>query len=148
MKKYTVLVIMVLILGLTITSCQKTLPNSADSCSQNAVQSYYDDYSKILSSWEDADKVAGATGRISLGPIILTMQSVKRELDFSTPPTCLEAGVGKVVLGMESSIDGYIAFMKESDNGVIADYFSNGSKLMSTGNGDIEKTLKCAPNCD
>jgi hypothetical protein len=147
MKKKFQLILIVFIVFL-LTACQKAIKIAPDICSQEAVQNYNQVLLPILSAWDDTNEVANSTGRGNLSQVILKLQETKRDLDFSNPPSCLSESQKIIVNGMEKTISGYLGFIAEADNGVIANNFSDGTKLISDGIDGITKIMNCAPNCD
>lgn len=65
--------------------------------------------------WQDASTVAGTTSRIALSMPVATMQAIKREVENLIVPPCLAAGKTELVKGMQATIDGYLAFMLNTE---------------------------------
>lgn len=66
----------------------------------------------MLARWDDAVKVAGTTSRIALGPQVAALQAIKRDAEQLTVPPCLDKGKADLVLAMTSTVDGFLAFMR------------------------------------
>jgi ATP-dependent 26S proteasome regulatory subunit len=66
----------------------------------------------VLARWDDAVKVAGTTSRIALGPQVAALQAIKREAEQLTVPPCLDKGKSDLVQAMNSTVDGFLTFMR------------------------------------
>lgn len=81
-------------------------------------------FNDIYSRWKSAETLAGATSRISLSGPVMNMQNIKREADALVVSKCMLTAKANLTAGMDSIINGYIAFMAQNS------YFV----LMNTGN--------------
>lgn len=81
----------------------------------DALQDALKKFDDLLARWEDATRVAGTTGRISLSAPVATLQSVRRDAQALLVPNCLEGGHAALVEGMGLTVDGYLAFMANTD---------------------------------
>jgi hypothetical protein len=98
-------------------------------------------FNDIYSRWKSAETLAGASSRISLSGPVMNMQNIKREADALVVSKCMLAPKANLSAGMDSIINGYIAFMGQNS------YFT----LMNTGNTYLtqyEKDLLNQKLCD
>lgn len=70
------------------------------------------DLDALVARWNDANKVAGATGRIALSGPVSTMQAIKQEADKIEAPACLDSGDVALRKSMDATVQGYLVFMK------------------------------------
>lgn len=64
-----------------------------------------------LARWLDAEKLAGASPRVSLGHHISTLQQIRRDTASIDGPECFLAARDKVTAGMGGYIDAMVDFM-------------------------------------
>jgi|GEM_PF-5721445 len=98
-------------------------------------------FNDIYSRWKSAETLAGASARISLSGPVMNMQNIKREADALVVSKCMLTPKANLSAGMDSIINGYIAFMGQNS------YFT----LMNTGNTYLtqyEKDLLNQKLCD
>ena len=69
--------------------------------------------------WDDADRLANASPRIGLPGPISTLQAIRREAAALQLPECVDKAKKELVDGMDTMIDGYIAFMSDASSGKI-----------------------------
>ena len=81
-------------------------------------------FNDIYSRWKSAETLAGATSRISLSGSVMNMQNIKHEADALVVSKCMLTAKANLSAGMDSIINGYIAFMAQNSYYV----------LMNTGN--------------
>lgn len=66
----------------------------------------------ILMKWDDAVKLAGNTSRIALSTTVATLQDIRREAAGLTVSPCMDQAKAQLVESMQSTIDGFIVFMR------------------------------------
>jgi hypothetical protein len=81
-------------------------------------------FNDIYSRWKSAGTLAGATSPISLSGPVINMQNIKREADALVVSKCMLTAKANLSAGMDSIINGYLAFMGQNSYYV----------LMNTGN--------------
>lgn len=81
-------------------------------------------FNNIYSRWKSAESLAGASSRISLSGPVMNMQNIKHEADGLVVSRCMFTAKANLSAGIDSIINGYIAFMGQNS------YFV----LMNTGN--------------
>jgi hypothetical protein len=98
-------------------------------------------FNDIYSRWKSAETVAGASARIALSGPVMNLQSIKREADALVVSKCMLTAKANLSAGMDSIINGYIAFMGQNS------YYT----LMNTGSSYLtqyEKDLLNQKLCD
>lgn len=66
----------------------------------------------LTARWEDAFKIASSTSRIALSAPVATLQGLRREAEKLTVPPCLDVGKPRLVAAMDSTVDGFVTFMR------------------------------------
>lgn len=66
----------------------------------------------LLARWDDAVKLANTTGRIALAPPVAALQTLRREAGDLTMSPCMDPAMEMLEKSMQSTIDGFIAFMR------------------------------------
>ena len=79
---------------------------------RNALTSSLKSVDDLLARWEDAVKVAGTSSRIALSTPVAALQATRREADQLTVPPCLDQAKEQLVQGMNSTIEGFLVFMR------------------------------------
>lgn len=79
---------------------------------QDALAASYKALDQAVGRWDDAVRVAGATGRIALAGPVATLQAIHRETGQIAVPPCLDQGKAALVKSMESTVDGFVIFMR------------------------------------
>ncbi|MBI2354850.1 MAG: hypothetical protein HYV06_07460 [Deltaproteobacteria bacterium] len=98
-------------------------------------------FNDIYSRWKSAETLAGASSRIALSGPVMNLQNIKREADALVVSKCMLTPKANLTAGMDSIINGYIAFMGQNSY----------STLMNTGNTYLtqyEKDLLNQKLCD
>lgn len=70
----------------------------------------------ILTTWDDANAVAGSTARISLSGPVQDLQAIARDVDALDPPPCADKAHSLLTDYMRRVIDGYLSFMAQEAN--------------------------------
>jgi hypothetical protein len=103
--------------------------------------------------WDDANKLAGTTGRGSLSGPISNLQKIARDANDLNLPGCMDAAKAAMTAYMEDTVDGYILFMSQmsSDSATTDAQVNQKFNLASTEYDTFETLLsdvqKCAPFC-
>lgn len=66
----------------------------------------------LAARWDDAVKVALTSGRIALPSPVGILQSTRREAEQLTVPPCLDEAKAQLVKSMNSTIEGFLVFMR------------------------------------
>lgn len=70
-----------------------------------------------LGKWNDAVGVAQVTSRINLATPVTNLQTIRRETESLIVPPCLNEGKQKLLEAMKTEIEGYVAFMADTNTG-------------------------------
>lgn len=116
-------------------------------CPYDLTNESIDQLTLLHDAFIDSYNVAGATGRAYLAPPVLAMQETKQKVSALDVPLCLEKAKNDLITGMEYSINGYLAFMKEEGNIAVNEEFENGDKFIDFFYSDISKIRGCLPDC-
>lgn len=65
-----------------------------------------------LSRWDDAVKVASTSSRIALPAPVGVLQAIRRDAEQLSVPPCMDQAKAQLVLSMESTIKGFLVFMR------------------------------------
>lgn len=71
-------------------------------------------FNDIYCRWKSAESLAGASSRISLSGPVMNMQNIKHEADALVVSKCMLSAKANLSAGMDSIINGYIAFMGQN----------------------------------
>lgn len=66
----------------------------------------------LLVRWNDAQTLAGTTGRIALAQPVAALQAIRRDVDELTVSPCLDEAKAHLLESMARTIEGFIAFMR------------------------------------
>lgn len=77
-----------------------------------------------LTEWDDAVKIANNTARGSLSPAIADLQEIRRQLNQTTVPGCTGLAHQYLIQHMDSTIEGFIAFMADKPDTTITRLFN------------------------
>jgi len=116
-------------------------------CGTSKVNKAIDDMSTVAEEFDDAFAVANSTARMSLSGPISEMQNVKRNADDIVVPVCLENAKQLLVGGMQTSIDGFIAFLGQEPDDVVTSYFVDAGQQLAIATDEMETISECAPFC-
>lgn len=85
--------------------------------SKSVLQSSLKAVDDVYARWKDAKQVASLTARISLAAPVGVLQGLKRETDALILPDCLQVGRTKLSEAMRLEIEGFLAFMGDTNFG-------------------------------
>ena len=71
-------------------------------------------FDDVATRWDDANKVASSAARIALAQPVGVLQTLHREATQLQAPPCLALGKDDLVVAMRETVDGYIAFMRNT----------------------------------
>lgn len=115
------------------TNTPAPTPSPTPGCDPVRAQTFLDKLDPIVEEWDDANSLAGSTGRISLSPIIQNMQDIKRRVgELNTAGTCVEVEELKTtaVKYMGLIIDGYLLFMAQKPDSEVSVKFNAASTVL------------------
>lgn len=116
-------------------------------CGVNPVRQAFDDLQTQTEKFSDAFKIAQSTPRISLSGPISDLQEIKRATDDVPVPACLEHAKELLVGGMQTSIDGSIAFMGQAAETEVSSLFLDAAQQTATATDELKTISECAPFC-
>ncbi len=102
------------------------LPTPTPTCPVQS-QAFVEAIDKILPAWDDANKVANSTSRINLSPAVANLQNIRRQVIELEAPQCAKIVQSTLALYMDSTIDGYFAFMAQESDASVNSYFTMAS---------------------
>ncbi len=95
------------------------------------VRPYLDQIQSVAREWDDANKLAGSAPRMSLAPQVASLQALRRRAaDLNIPP-CANAAHRKLIDSMDKTIEGYLSFLSQKPDSVVADAFHQADVLMN-----------------
>lgn len=109
-----------------------TVPRVSRLC-QSQTADYLAQLEPILDEWQDAVEVANSTARIALSPMVRDLQRIQRDVEDVPAPDCARHGSSRLIGGMDSIVDAFIAFMGEEAESVVSYKFNSGYDQMTTG---------------
>lgn len=89
-----------------------------------------DQLSRIASEWDDAVKLASSTSRIALSSPVSQLQRIRRDLQAQSWPDCATNAKSLLMRSMDSTINGFLAFMQQRPESVSSADLSSGRQLM------------------
>ena len=95
-------------------------PKPLVSCSDGEVSSYLDELTLLLEEFDDTAEIANSTSRMGLAPVIQDMQSQKRIARRLARPECANYLQDFVIVTMETKIDGFISFLSQESDTIVA----------------------------
>ena len=108
------------------TQSLEATTTAANTCREAAV-SYGKEMDPIYQEWDDQLKLTEQTGRGQLAPQIQSLQAIKRKADAVTVPECAKVAHGHIVIGMNDTIDGFLAFMSQQPQTEVSAKIKSGS---------------------
>ncbi len=109
-------VFLILVLGILLVSC--SFGTSCNEEDYNAV------VEPLLQEWDDSISIANQTPRMGLPNVIPDLQDIKRRTAALEIPECFEEAHSFLILYMEYTIDGFLAFMGQEDDEVVNQKFN------------------------
>jgi hypothetical protein len=83
-----------------------------------------------LTEWDDAVKIANNTARGSLSPAIADLQAIRRKLNQTTVPGCTGLAHQYLIQHMDSTIEGFLAFMRDDPDSKVTQKFNDADKSL------------------
>lgn len=114
--KYILIALIVVgILFLAMSIASMIYDGSCASQSYETIAEFQD----LTKRWIDVLDIAESTPRISLGPQIAELQSIRRETANVEAPTCAIEAQAKLVASMDMTIDAFLAFLGNEPDDVM-----------------------------
>lgn len=96
-----------------------------DPCSPAEVQQYVDAIDDVGRRFDDAVSLADSTPRMSLAPMIESMQAIRRDAEDLEVPECAESVRFALVLYMDRTINAFISFLGNDPDTVVNENFQS-----------------------
>ncbi|MGD0339921.1 MAG: hypothetical protein ABSB78_14165 [Bacteroidota bacterium] len=116
-------------------------------CGTVRVDNASNELGDLISRWLAADNVASSTPRIALSLQINNLQSLRDEAGDLVVPSCMDGTKLELLAGMDSAIQGYIAFLGQQSDTVVSGYFYSAKRHIANFNELLLKTKDCSPFC-
>jgi hypothetical protein len=134
-----------LLFAIILSACGPAAPGP---CDKDLVQAASKQLLDIVKKWQDAYNIASSTGRIGLAQPVQEMQSIKRETEALEVPKCLTTARDYLASHMNSSVNGFLAFMSQESDAVVQDNFTEANDLLSKYTAEMERIADCVPDCN
>lgn len=95
-----------------------------------------------LKRWDEANSLAKASARIALAPQITTLRLVRDDVIANNAPTCANAVKNAAVSYMDTTINGYLAFMGQQDETIVNRHFSDAEDLLARFSTEMDQLQK------
>ena len=127
---------------LLLTACATPFA-AAPTCAEQAKEGL-SSLQSIAREWDDAYKLASQTPRASLSGQIATLQSIRRKAQDLPLPECASLAKTALVDSMDSSINGFIAFLGQKPESEVNALFTKANTSM-TAFGNAIVSLSATP---
>lgn len=102
----------------------------------------------LAGRWDDASALAETTSRIALATQVAELQAIKRDVVSLAVPTCLAEAQRRLEESMAFRIEGYLAFMRDSDNRSQAlVLFLQADTRRAQFSSQLSSAVGCSPMC-
>lgn len=106
------------------------------------VELYRDHMRSLIDEWQDATELANNAPRIALSPHIATLQEIRRRAKEIQPDRCLALAHLNLVLLMDETIAGYIAFLGREPDSEVNRHFEMAVRYTDNFLADLEEAAK------
>lgn len=93
-------------------------------CSTSSGERIFEIVQNYVDEWSDAFDLALSTPRIALSNQIANMQNIRQRLSREDWPPCAEYAQSELAAAKDATIDGFIAFLGQASDAVIAEHFA------------------------
>lgn len=132
------------LLSLLVVGCSAEVD---DYCPPEGANSAMTEFQEIMLRWNDANDIAGATPRMSLGPAVADLQEIKRDAGKVEYPPCLTESYSYLYDGMDYAIKAFIGFMGDEPESEINSDFRMAASAFNIYSDEIAKIRSCLPDC-
>ena len=94
-----------------------------DPCPSAEVEAFADAIAELHSEFRDTWRVAEATPRVSLSPLVLELQHIRNRTAEMDYPSCLALSFQSELNGMDLVLEGFLAFMADEPDCLAGLYF-------------------------
>lgn len=119
--------LLVIFAAALLTACAAPL---GQTCAQQAAPAITQ-LQSIAREWDDATKLANSTPRASLAAQIGNLQAIRRKTQDVEMPECANAVKAALVASMDSTINGFIAFLGQKPDSEVRGHFEQAAKSMT-----------------
>lgn len=119
-------------------------PTATPDCKTTAT-TYKSAVSNLLIEWDDSVKLADKTARINLTPQIESLQAIRRRFNEIARPDCADVAHQHLMTSLESTIDGYLAFLADESTSTTMEYFSTSAYEMKLYENAIDSAIAGVP---
>lgn len=113
-------------------------PKPEVECPDDEVEAYLLELDLLLEEWDDTVEIAETTSRMSLAPVVQSLQDVKREARRLERPECADYLQDLVVVGMESDISAFVAFLGQESDTVVARRMQGAEEVWATVDNELQ----------
>lgn len=99
----------------TSTAVPPTPTETPSACNTQA-DTFISQLKQLLTEWQDAEKVASKTPRLSLSSQIERMQGVQRKVQSLDAPACAVGIKQLYIQQMETAVEAYLSFLADESN--------------------------------
>ena len=128
----------------TMTPTITLTPKPKVSCQARDVETYLEELDFTLEEWDDTEKRAGTTARMSLSPVIGELQDIRRRVRRLNFPECGEYLNDLVIVAMDRSIDSLFAFLGDEGDNIITQHMITAENTWKIISEELDK-FKDAP---
>lgn len=101
----------------------------------------------VFTRWQDAVTVAGSTSRGALSTQIAALQEIRRDAESLELPVCLELAQAEMIASMNSSLDGFLAFMQNKSDSLVNTHFDAAVLRMTNFSDELVAARECVSTC-
>lgn len=125
---------MILSLVLTIVGCGSQTPAQQTQTAAEDCRSVSPQFSEIMTpiaeEWDDAVKLTGKTARMALPNQISSLQAIRRKANDVDAPDCLKTAKASLIKSMDSTIEGFLAFMGQESETTVNKHLTTAATAM------------------
>ncbi len=115
----------VLLLAILFLSACSSAPGV---CPPKQGQAYSEGVRDVARRFDDAVELAQSTPRVSLAPIVSDLQAIRRDAEDIEVPDCAADAQDALIAYMDSTIDGFRAFLASEADASVNAYFDAASR--------------------
>jgi len=141
MSKLISIALVFIIVSCSSAPASPTSTPTPDICGPDAMMEYYDTIRDVGRRFDDAETLANNTSRMNLPPVIGDLQAIRRDAEDLIVPDCAKDAQDLLVKYMNSTIDGYLAFMSDEADSTVSSYFKAASNYMNQYSIELEKMI-------
>lgn len=121
------------------TATQIPTPTPQPTCSLSDGRKVRDALGDVVQEWLDAVNVASETSRLTLAPQVAELQRIRRTVNQMDWPDCATAAKVALVGSMDSTINGFLAFMANKPDSEVKTYFDQSAQSIDIFKDEMQK---------